>query len=153
MPLFCFISNIFLAFFNGFIDRAAEVMTGNRERAGEWHAAKGPRPGVKGTQGRTRPGVKGTQARSQRDPGQESKGPRAGPGQESKGPRPGVKGTQARSQTRVRCRASAHGTHALPTELNGAPRQAIVLYCPLQCKLKRHSVKCILWRSPLLCQL
>ena len=31
------------------------------------------------------------------------------------------KGTQARSRTQVRCRASAHGTCALPTELNGTP--------------------------------
>ena len=34
-------------FFYGFIDRLAENMTGNREReGGEWHAAKGPGPGV-----------------------------------------------------------------------------------------------------------
>ena len=30
------------------------------------------------------------------------------------------KGAWVGSQTRVRCRASAHGTHALPTELNSA---------------------------------
>ena len=32
------------------------------------------------------------------------------------------KGTQAGSRTQVRCRASAHGTRALPTEPNGAPK-------------------------------
>ena len=31
------------------------------------------------------------------------------------------KGTQAGSQTQVRCRASAQGTPALPTQLNDAP--------------------------------
>ena len=31
------------------------------------------------------------------------------------------KGTRAGSQTRVRCRASAHGTRMLPTELSSAP--------------------------------
>ena len=31
------------------------------------------------------------------------------------------KGTQTGSRARVRCRASAHGSHVLPTELSGAP--------------------------------
>ena len=39
------------------------------------------------------------------------------------------KRTHDGSQTRVRCRALAHGTSALPTELNGAPK---VLYCVLK---------------------
>ena len=33
---------IFFKYFFGLIDRTAEDMTGNRERDGEWHAAKGP---------------------------------------------------------------------------------------------------------------
>ena len=40
--------------------------------------------------------------------------------QETGGKRGGVtqsKGTWARSRTQVRCRASAHGAHALPTEV------------------------------------
>ena len=32
------------------------------------------------------------------------------------------KGTQAESRTLVRCRASAHGSRTLPTELSGAPK-------------------------------
>ena len=32
------------------------------------------------------------------------------------------KGTRAGSRTRVRCRASAHGARALPTELHGTPK-------------------------------
>ena len=42
---FFFFYILFLAF-HGFIDRQAEDMTGKREREGEWHAAKGPGPGV-----------------------------------------------------------------------------------------------------------
>ena len=44
--------------------------------------------------------------------------------QETGGGRGGVtrsKGTQAGTRTRLHCRASAHGTHTLPTELNSAP--------------------------------
>lgn len=37
------------------------------------------------------------------------------------------KGAQARSRTRVRCRASAQGSRAVPTELNGAPDEAYLV--------------------------
>ena len=43
------------------------------------------------------------------------------------------KGTRAGSRTRVRCRASAHGAHALPTELNGPPSHTIFSYCHTCC--------------------
>ena len=45
-------------------------------------------------------------------------------GDRKQGKRGGVtrsKGTQAGNQTQVRCRASAHGSRALPTELSGTP--------------------------------
>ena len=37
------------------------------------------------------------------------------------------KGTQAVSRTWVRCRASAHGTRALPTELNGTHHSVLAV--------------------------
>ena len=49
--------------------------------------------------------------------------------QETGGERGGVtrsKGTWAGSRTQVRCRASAHGTQGLPTELNGAPHNCLI---------------------------
>ena len=43
------------------------------------------------------------------------------------------KGTRARSRTRVRYRASAHGSHAPPTEPSGAPCHIFLLGSPTVC--------------------
>ena len=51
------------------------------------------------------------------------------------------KGTRAGSQTQVCCRASAHGAHALPTELNSTP-----LPCFFK---KKKKLFCGIWISSL----
>ena len=55
------------------------------------------------------------------------------------------KGTWAGSRTRVHCRASAHGSHTLPTELSGTQPNRYLKISTL-CKAKFWDEKNVLWR-------
>ena len=60
------------------------------------------------------------------------------------------KRTWAGSQTQVRCRASAHGMHGLPTELNGAPMfcNFSIVACILSYKYLCTQMQQINFQSP-----